>query len=111
MLNWLEIAWVKINVNYKFDNLNDPVIETVSELLKKWFENKLDKYIEKTKDENNPQAHLNFSIKKTDKWLYDGNFNFKIWSNNVIYKREWFKNIIDLVNHFFDHVKEELSKK
>jgi len=110
MLNWLTVAWVKINVNYKFDNLNDPVIETVNELLKKGFEQKLDKYIEKHKDNENPEAHLNFSIRKTDKW-YDGNFNFKINDVNVIYKREGFKNIIDLVNHFFDHAKEELGKK
>ena len=110
MLNWITVAWVKINVNYKFDNLNDPIIETINELLKKWFEQKLDKYIEKNKDNKNPEAHLNFSIKKTDKW-YDGNFNFKISNENIIYKREWFKNIIDLVNHFFDHAKEELGKK
>jgi hypothetical protein len=43
--------------------------------------------------------------------LYDGNFNFRLGSENVIYKREGFKNIVDLVNHFFDHVKEEFSKK
>ena len=110
MINWLTISWVKINVNYKFDNLTDPVIDTVSELIKKGFEQKLDKYIEKAKDEDNPEAHLNFSIKKTDKG-YDGNFNFKIADKNIIYKREWFKNIVDLVSHFFDHAKEELSKK
>jgi len=110
MLNSLTVAWVKINVNYKFENLTDPVIETVSELIKKWFEQKLDKYIEKHKDPENPEAHLNFSIKKTDKG-YDGNFNFRISNINVIYKREWFKNIVDLVNHFFEHAKEELWKK
>jgi len=110
MLNWIIIAWVKINVNYKFENLDKPIIETINNLLKKWFEQKLDKYIEKHKDNKNLESHLHFSIKKTNKW-YDGNFNFKINNENIIYKREWFKNIIDLVNHFFDHTKEELSKK
>jgi hypothetical protein len=110
MLNGININWIEINVNYKFDGINEPTIETIWELLKKWFENKLDRYTEKHADKNNPQAHLNVHIEKTDKW-YNGNFNFKIGSKNVIYKRENFKNIIDLVNHFFDHAKEELSKK
>ena len=110
MLNGITVSWIKINVNYKFENLTEPVQETISDLLQKWFTKKLDKYLEKAVDKNNPQAHLNVILKKTDKW-YDGNFNFKIWNTNIIYKREGFKNIVDLVNHFFDHAKEEISKK
>lgn len=106
------IVWnVTIKINYKFDNISDALKEDIFKLIEKWFKQKLDKYIEKKADPENPEWHLNVTIKRNNKGLYDGNFNFKLGSENVIYKREWFKNINDLINHFFDHVKEEFSKK
>ena len=110
MLQSINVANVEIKVNYKFDNLEEPIILTIVENIKKGFNQKLDRYIEKhSKDDT--EAHLNFQLAKNNKSLYDGNFNFKIWTENVIYKRENFKNILDLVTHFFDHAKEQLSKK
>ncbi len=110
-MNQLQVGNVVININYKFDGLSEALVEDLFKLLEKWFKQKLDKYLQKKVDPENPQAHLNITIKKNSKGLYDWNFNFKIGSSVVIYKRENFKNITDLVNHFFDHVKEEFSKK
>ncbi len=110
MLQSISVNNVEIKVNYKFDNLEDPIINTIFENIEKGFTQKLDRYIEKHTKEDT-EAHLNLHMSKNNKWLYDGNFNFKLWSENVIYKREWFKNILDLVTHFFDHAKEQLSKK
>ena len=110
-MNELVVWNVTIKINYKFDNISDALKEDLFKLIEKGFKQKLDKYIAKKADPENPEGHLNISIKKNSKWLYDGNFNFRIGGENVIYKREWFKNITDLVNHFFDHVKEEFSKK
>ena len=107
----ITVSNVWIHVNYKFDNLTSALQETIEDLLKRWFKQKLDRYIKKYADPNDLQAHLNINIKRNSKGLYDWNFNFKIWNKYIIYKREDFKNVIDLVNHFFDHVKEELSKK
>lgn len=109
MLKSINVADIKITVNYKFDNLEAPIKETIFETIKKGFTQKLDRYIEKY-TKNNIQSHLNFHITKNNKWLYDGNFNFKLWSESIIYKRENFKNILDLITHFFDHTKEQLSK-
>lgn len=110
MLQDIVVAGVEIKINYKFENLEDPIIETIWENMKKWFQQRLDRYIEKFANKDS-SAHLNFTISKTPKWLYDWNFNFKIWSENFIYKREDFENVLDLVNHFFDRSKEYFSKK
>lgn len=110
MVNTISVAWIKININHKFENISEALKDDIGELIKKWFEQKLDRYIKKYMDPENPEAHLNVVIEKTDKG-YNGNFNFKLGSINIIYKRENFKNINDLINHFFDHAKEELSKK
>lgn len=111
MFWWLKVNWVEIKINHKFDNLSDPVVEKVADLVKRWFENKMDSYLEKFVSPENKEAHLNMIIEKTDKWQYNGNFNLKVGEKNVIYKREWFEDIMDLVNHFFMHAKEEFSKK
>ena len=110
-MNQLNVWNVKININYKFDDISDILKEDIFKLIEKWFTQKLDRYLEKGTSPENPEAHLQASIKKNSKWLFDGNFNLKVWNTNVIYKREWFKNVFDLVNHFFDHAKEEFSKK
>lgn len=109
MLKSINVSNVEITVNYKFNNLEEPIKETIFEIIKKWFTQKLDRYIEKyAKDDI--ESHLNFHISKNTKWLYDGNFNFKLWTKNIIYKRENFKNIVDLTTHFFDHTKEQLAE-
>jgi len=110
-MNEVKVGNVIIKINYKFDNIADPLKADIFKLIEKGFKQKLDKYIAKKVDQENPEGHLNVTIKKNSKGLYDGNFNFRIGQENVIYKRENFKNITDLVNHFFDHVKEEFSKK
>lgn len=110
MLQSINVAGIEIKVNYKFNNLEDPIITTISENIEKGFTQKLDRYIEKNSN-GNTEGHLNFHMSKNNKWLYDWNFNLQLWSENIIYKRENFKNILDLVTHFFDHAKEQLSKK
>ena len=107
----IKVGNVSININYKFDGISDSLKEDVFTLLRKGFTQKLDRYLEKKVDPQNLQGHLNITIRKNSKWLYDGNFNFRLNRDTVIYKREWFKNLNDLINHFFDHVKEEFSKK
>ena len=110
MVNNISVSWITINVNHKFENITDALKDSIWELIRKWFEQKLDRYIKKHMDPENLQAHLNVTVEKTDKG-YNWNFNFKLSSINIIYKRENFKNINDLINHFFEHAKEELSKK
>jgi len=110
MLKSIKIQDIEIKLNYKFDNLQEPIKNKIFDDIQKWFTQKLDKYIVKYAKAD-IQSHLNFHISKNNKWLYDGNFNFTIWTENIIYKRENFKNILDLINHFFDHAKEQLSSK
>lgn len=111
MLKSITVSNVEVKVNHKFDNLEAPIKSTIAENIEKWFKQKLDRYVTKFTNPNNLEVHLNCHIVKNTKWLYNGNFNLKIWDENVIYKREWFKNVLDLIGHFFDHAKESLSKK
>ena len=110
-MNEIKVGNVVIKVNHKFENISDALQKDIFKFIKKWFTWKLDKYIEKKIDPKNLKWHLNIFIKHNSRNLYDWNFNFRLGNENVIYKREWFKNIVDLVNHFLDHVKEEFSKK
>lgn len=110
-MNQITVGDVVIKLNFKFENISDALKDDIIKLIDKGFKQKLDRYIKKKMDYQNPEWHLNFFIKRNNKGLYDGNFNFKLGKVVVIYKRENFKNVIDLVNHFFDHVKEEFSHK
>jgi len=66
MLQSITVANVEITVNYKFDNLQDPIKESIFEDIKKGFNQKLDRYIEKYNKED-VQAHLKFYISKNNK--------------------------------------------
>lgn len=50
-------------------------------------------------------------IYKNKKWLFNWTLQININWNNFRYTREDFKNLDDLVNHLFDHFKEELAQK
>jgi hypothetical protein len=50
-------------------------------------------------------------IEKNKKTLFDGSLQINIDGQIFRYEREDFKNLDDLVNHLFDHFKEELAKK
>lgn len=54
---------------------------------------------------------VDLKIDKNKKWLFDWVLQINIDWKSFRYSREDYKNLDDLVNHLFDHFKEELAKK
>ena len=96
---------VKIHVS---DDLTEskPIIERlVNENL--W--TKLDHYLNKFKKED-AEWILDLNVIKNKKWLFDAKLQVNLDWNSFRYEREDYKNLDDLINHLFIHLKEELSK-
>lgn len=89
------------------DNDKEVVERLVDENLS-W---KLDSYLQKF-NKANMEWELQLKLEKTVveklfKWVLQVNIDWKIYR----YEREDYKNLWDLINHLFEHFKEELSKK
>lgn len=54
---------------------------------------------------------IDLKIDENKKWLFDWILQINIDWQSFRYQREDFKNLDDLVNHLFDHFKEEIAKK
>lgn len=71
---------------------------------------KLDKYLQKF-DKEDVEWELWLSIEKNKKDLFNWTLQLVIDWKKFRYEREDFKKLNDLINHLFDHFKEELSSK
>jgi len=54
-MNQIEVGNVVIKLNFKFENISDVLKDDILKLIKKGFQQKLDKYIEKKADSQNPE--------------------------------------------------------
>lgn len=101
-----------IKINYKFDWLTEVLQNDVIDLIQKNVTWKLDSYLQKVLTKKDAEIHIDVDILKTKQEKYDSSFRFNLDGSNYIYKNDVpFKNISDLVNHAFDHLKRQLSDK
>lgn len=84
--------------------------EVVTRLANENLENKIGSYLKKL-DWEDVEGNFDLKVDKNKKWLFDGALQIKVDGKSFRYEREDFKNLDDLVNHLFDHFKEELAKK
>jgi hypothetical protein len=96
---------VKIHV---WNDLTDSK-EVVERLVKENLENKLDTYLNKF-DKSNAEWTIELKADKNKKGLFDAVLQANLDWNSFRYSREDYKKLDDLINHLFDHFKEELSK-
>ncbi|MCK9272294.1 hypothetical protein M0P65_01995 [Candidatus Gracilibacteria bacterium] len=82
----------------------------VERLIDENMSTKLDKYLQKF-DKDDIEGELSLTIEKNKKNLFDGILQLIIDGKKFRYEREDFKKLDDLINHLFDHFKEELSSK
>ncbi len=102
----------RIKVNYKFDNITEALQEDIKKLVEKNINQKLDRYLKKILTKEDAEIIIDIAIKKNKQWKYEWSFRFDLDWKMFIYKNDVpFKNINDLVNHAFDHLKQSLSKK
>lgn len=90
--------------------VNAPEAKEVTErLVKQNLEVKLDNYLKKFINKEEAEGSIEVKIEKNKKenfdWIVHANLDWKIFR----YTRDDYKNLDDLINHLFDHFKEELS--
>jgi hypothetical protein len=97
---------VKIQVWYDLENTKD----TIERLVEVNLKTKLDNYLKKF-EKKGAEWLLELKLDKNKKWLFNGVLQVKLDWTNFRYEREDYKNLDDLVNHLFNHLKEELSRQ
>ena len=85
--------------------------EVVERLVKENLENKLDNYLAKFDSKTDAESTFELYVNTNKKWLFDGKLMVNLDGKSYRYEREDYKKLDDLVNHFFDHLKEDLAKK
>lgn len=83
--------------------------EVIERLVNENINNKLDNYIKKFNKENSEWI-IDFKIDKDKKWLFLAKIQANLDWQDFRFEREDYKNLDDLVNHLFEHFKEQLSK-
>lgn len=78
-------------------------------LTKENLEIKLASYLKKFDDKEDAEWALELKIEKNKKERFNGILHINIDGKTFRYEREDYKNLDDLINHLFDHFKEELS--
>nr|MDD3720301.1 hypothetical protein [Candidatus Gracilibacteria bacterium] len=103
---------IKMNLQVKIHVSQDLEVskEVVERLVSENTSTKLDHYLAKF-SKNDAEGMLEVKIDKNKKGLFDGVIHAKLDGNAYRSEREDFKNLDDLINHLFEHLKEQLSNK
>ena len=96
---------VKINVNAPEDK--DVVERLVNENLR----NKLDNYLKKFEAKDDAEWMIEMKVEKNKKDRFNAILQVSLDRESYRYSREDYKNLDDVINHLFDHLKEELSSR
>ncbi len=78
-------------------------------IVKENLEIKLASYLKKFEAKQDAEGTLEVKIEKNKKERFDWILHVNIDWKTFRYSREDYKNLDDLLNHLFDHFKEELS--
>lgn len=97
---------IKMQIGSELDNSK----EVINRLVEENLQTKLDNYLKKFEKES-AKWLLELKLDKNKKWLFNWILQVNLDWENYRYEREDYKNLDDLVNHLFLHLKEELSKK
>ncbi len=84
--------------------------EVIERLVQENLNNKLDSYLKKFDDKADAEGTLDLKIEKNKTDRFNGILQANLDGTSYRYEREDYKNLDDLINHLFDHMKEGLSK-
>ncbi|MDD3302164.1 MAG: hypothetical protein PHN31_01285 [Candidatus Gracilibacteria bacterium] len=99
-----------LQVNYKLSDDLKTSKEVIERLTSDNISAKLDNYLNKYKKEDST-GEIKVSVEKNKKGLFNGTISASLDGDSYRSEREDFKNLDDLINHLFDHIKEQLSDK
>ena len=84
--------------------------EVVDRLVDENLSGKLDKYLQKM-DGDNVEGEISLVLEGNKIGRFNGTLNVRIDGKSFHYAREDYKKLDDLINHLFDHLKEDLGDK
>jgi hypothetical protein len=84
--------------------------EVIERLTQENLSNKLGSYLKKFDDKADAEGSVDLKIDKNKTDRFNGVLQVNLDGSSYRYEREDYKNLDDLINHLFDHLKEELSK-
>lgn len=84
--------------------------EVIERLVEENLTGKLDKYLQKL-DGDDVEGEVSLILEENKIGRFNGTLNVSINGKSFHYAREDFKKLDDLVNHLFDHLKEDLGNK
>lgn len=96
---------VKIHTGAELDESKEVVERLVEENL----QTKLDNYLQQI-DKEDAEGTLELKVDKNTRGLFDGSLHANLDGDIHHFSREDYKNLDDLINHLFQHLKEALSK-
>lgn len=85
--------------------------EVIERLVDENLNTKLDNYLQRFSNKSDVEGITELHADKNKKGLFDAKLQVSIDGNSYRYEREDYKNLDDLINHLFDHFKEELARK
>lgn len=83
--------------------------EVVERLTHRNIDTKLDHYLKKF-GKADAEGKIDVKCDKNKKWLFDGTIQANLDGKSFRVHREDYTKLDDLVNHLFDHLKEDLSE-
>ena len=84
--------------------------EVIERLVEENLNSKVNSYLKQFDKKDDAEGTLELKIDKNKKNLFDGILQATLDGQSFRYEREDYKNMDDLINHLFDHLKEGLSK-
>lgn len=82
--------------------------EVVERLTHKNIETKLDHYLNKF-GKDSAEGMIEVKADKNKKWLFEAVIQAKLDGQSYRFSRDEYTNLDDLINHLFEHFKENLS--
>ena len=99
---------MELQVKIHVDKLLEESKDVIDRLVETNINNKLDSYLKKF-SKNDAEGTIELSLEKNKKWEFNGKVQANLDGNSYRSEREDFKNLDDLINHLFDHVKVQLA--
>ncbi len=99
-----------IDVHYYLKDTDPQVEASIKMYVQDNVDTKMDAYFKKILSHEDVRITIDVKIARHEDGRYDGTFIFILDGKEYTpYKREMFENVHDLVNHAFDHLKEQIA--
>lgn len=101
-----------IDIHYYFKQVEEQVETSIKSYVEENIEKKMDAYFKKVLHHEDAVIDIDVKIERHEDGRYSWTFLFTLDGKQYTpYKREMFESVRDLVNHAFDHLKEQIASE